>query len=253
MRALRPSVMALALLVMAGCAEAPRHPQHTRLMSTLTPLPPAMAVADAVCEGDFGLARDFSLTALELNPGNRSVELLTLYALDEGGHPAKARDGYQRLAESADDTPTELVCGSRVLYRGRVADVAHFRLLGVERKLAVSGTRPETQDVAVVSPPAPIKAPTPAVSLPTPPSARFFCHLESYRTRATLDAGWLILRKAHKAELEGKAPQVIAVNLGPGRGTYLRLGVGVVGRAAAHDLCDRIKRSGGHCTAMVLP
>lgn len=70
-------------------------------------------------------------------------------------------------------------------------------------------------------------------------------HLASYRSRPNAERGWIVLRDRYNDMMTGLTPEYVEVDLGPGKGRYVRLVV-----RADNGFCKRLKQRGGDCSLL---
>ncbi len=73
-------------------------------------------------------------------------------------------------------------------------------------------------------------------------------HLASYRSEADANRGWTQLRRAFRSLIGDLHPEVVRVNLGPGKGVYYRLIVGpLANQAEVTRICKNLKDRRQYC------
>lgn len=248
-------LVAAALLALAGCAG-----EEPAGLAGETPRPRVSTTSDpstAICEGDYGHAWKLAADGLSTDRSNPRLAILAAYALEQMGRPVQARMVYRQLVAADDPTRVLLVCGDSTPFDGRASDVANLRQRAVERTLASLGVLVDRLDPVPEPPPAPPPVPAPVAAAPEPPPVaaapekkgrRYLSHMESYRTRAAVDVGWSRLKARHEAELGGFAPHVEKIDLGPGKGEFLRLGVVFPARKDAKALCEMLGKTQQYCS-----
>ncbi|MCG8692664.1 MAG: hypothetical protein MI806_15785 [Minwuiales bacterium] len=70
-------------------------------------------------------------------------------------------------------------------------------------------------------------------------------HLASYRSRPNAERGWIVLRDRYNDMMTGLTPEYVEVDLGPGKGRFVRLVV-----RADNGFCKRLKQRGGDCSLL---
>ena len=70
-------------------------------------------------------------------------------------------------------------------------------------------------------------------------------HLASYRSRPNAERGWIVLRDRYNDMMTGLTPEYVEVDLGPGKGRFVRLVV-----RADDGFCKRLKQRGGDCALL---
>jgi len=108
---------------------------------------------------------------------------------------------------------------------------------------AMQPPAPKPAPVAMVSGSAAEQNASPTMSSGPQPGV----HLASYRSMRDAERGWLQIRRAHKAELDGLQPDISKVNLGT-KGIFYRLKAGpLVDKGAAQAMCRKLKRKRQFC------
>lgn len=247
----------LLVLALAGCAgEEP----GAGLVGG-TPKPRISMTTDpaaAICEGDFEQAHKLATDGLYTDGSNPRLALLGGYALEQMGRTVQARTVYRQLAAANDSTKVMLSCNGTTVFEGKASDVAHLRQRAADRTLASLGVlvdqleppaEPRAPEVKPVSAPPPAPAVKPAEDQGKG-ARRYLAHLDSYKTRKSLDYGWNKLKSVYDAELGSLTPHVESVNLGTAKGEFLRLGIVFTARKDAQALCDGLKRGRQYCSVL---
>lgn len=128
----------------------------------------------------------------------------------------------------------------------------------LERYMTETETKPVAMETAAV-PPKPAPAPGTVQPAAVPPVAAepetvkvaaaergaASIHLASYRSRLNAERGWTVLRDRYVDMMGGLTPEYVEVDLGPGKGRFVRLVV-----RADDGFCDRLKQRGGDCALL---
>ena len=189
-----------------------------------------------VChETGYGMGQDYAMAAVWYGRAARQGEsaaqyrLANLYFFGLGvpENPQQALGWYRRAAR-----------------QGERDAILHLRLLG-----DFYPPLPGTSDV-----PPPVSRPGRTADSPLAGALSYGARVQlaAFRDQYGAASGWQQIRAAYPDLLEEFEPEFVAVDLGPAKGMYVRLLVGpFADRAAAGNLCARIKERNGDCLVVV--
>ena len=214
---------------------------------------------------------DTALRALCAGQAKEAVELLmaepmasptdiffSAVALEQAGHPAKARNLYASVMRAGSTALVKIRCGGTTVANGNVMDEAALRLATISRNLALLDVdlRP-TRPLHLGLPPSKKSAKSiqsayrgPRMTVVAPegqsPFGQWFVHLASYGSIESATKSKSTLSKQFPA-LNGIIDQWEVNSSGR---TAIRLGIRVQGKAAAQKLCTSVKSQGKYCAVI---
>jgi len=179
-------------------------------------------------------------------------------ALEEAGHPAKARNLYAGVMRAGSTALVKIRCGGTTLANGNVMDAAALRLATISRNLALLDVDLRPQRPLHLGLP-PSKRSTksksntysgPRMNVVAPdgqsPFGQWFVHLASYNNIESATK--------HKSVLGNLFPALKGIidqwEVGSSGRTAIRLGIRVQGKAAAQKLCTSVKSQGKYCAVI---
>ncbi|PCI59890.1 MAG: hypothetical protein COB37_10620 [Kordiimonadales bacterium] len=216
-------------------------------------------VRDAVCEG----RADEAVAIMSAEPlASQPDKFFVALAVDESGHPVRARQLYVRLMQVGSQERVLVNCGNRVLADGTVANEAARRLAAVAQQMAaldanlrptpalhsgLPALTPKRNTTASSTTPFSPSGSAAVIQRPTSqsPFGKWFVHLSSYRSIENAEG--------NRATLERKFPRLSGlidqwqVNV---NGPAIRLGVRTDNRAEATAICNAIKSQGSYCAVL---
>ncbi|MBL4789790.1 MAG: SPOR domain-containing protein [Kordiimonadaceae bacterium] len=218
-------------------------------------------VRNAVCEG----RADEAVAIMSAEPlASQPDKFFVALAIDESGHPVRARQLYVRLMQVGSQERVLVNCGNRVLADGTVANEAARRLAAVAQQMAaldanlrptpalhsgLPALTPRRNSAASSSSGSPFVASGSPVMIQRPssqsPFGRWFVHLSSYRSLENAEG--------NRATLERKFPKLSGlidqwqVNV---NGPAIRLGVRTDNKPEATAICNAIKSQGSYCAVL---